>query len=233
VYDRGLDLLAWAADTQTRLLQSGYLRRYLLFVVLAATVTGWYTLLRQGWSPPPVRSLGLGDVRFYELTLAAVIVLAAAWAARSPSRLGAVASLGVVGYGVALIFFLFGAPDLAITQFLVETLTVILFVLAFYHLPRFTAFSTRAAAFRDMVVALASGALAAVLVLLAAGTPAPRAVSTYFAEQSYRLGHGRNVVNVILVDFRGLDTLGETVVLAVAGLGVFVLLKLRLEEGGG
>jgi multicomponent Na+:H+ antiporter subunit A len=68
-----------------------------------------------------------------------------------------------------------------------------------------------------------------VLVLLAAGNASPRAVSAYFAEQSVPRGHGRNVVNVILVDFRALDTLGETVVLGVAGIGVYVLLKLRLE----
>lgn len=227
-YENGLDALNWTALAQTRVLQSGYLRYYLLLIVLAATVTGWSTLLRNGWDGPG----GLwswGDTRFYELVLAVLIVLAAAWAAWSPSRLGAVASLGVAGYGVALIYFMFGAPDLAITQFLVETLTVILFVLAFYHLPRFAILSSPAARARDLIVGLATGALMTVLVLLATGVHAPRTVSAYFAEESLRLAHGRNVVNVILVDFRALDTLGETIVLAVAGIGVYVLLKLRLE----
>jgi multicomponent Na+:H+ antiporter subunit A len=230
-YDAAVKILNWTALAQTRALQSGYLRYYLMFIMLSAAIAGWYTLFRDGLSgPSPLWNWGAP--RFYELVLAALIILAAAWAARSPSRLGAIASLGVVGYGVALIYFMFGAPDLAITQFLVETLTVILFVLAFYHLPRFTIFSSPAARLRDLVVALAVGGLMTVLVLLAAGAQAPRAVSAYFAEHSLLLGHGRNVVNVILVDFRALDTLGETVVLAVAGIGVYVLLKLRLGDAG-
>lgn len=225
-YGAALDLLNWTAVTQTRILQSGYLRYYLILTVLAATLTGWYTLLRHGLPAP---AWTWGDGRFHELVLAALIILAAVWAAWSPSRLGAIASLGVTGYGVALMYFMYGAPDLALTQFLIETLTVVLFVLAFYHLPRFSAFSTAAAEVRDAVIAVATGALMTVLVLLAVGTHAPRALSAYFAAQSLALAHGRNVVNVILVDFRGLDTLGETVVLAVAGIGVYVLLKLRPE----
>ncbi|MDQ7842778.1 MAG: putative monovalent cation/H+ antiporter subunit A [Armatimonadota bacterium] len=225
-YEAGLDGLNRAAVAQTRVLQSGYLRYYLLLIVLAAAVTGWYTLLRSGVAGGPLR-WEWGDARFHELVLAALIIAAAAWAARSPSRLGAVASLGVTGYGVALIYFIFGAPDLAITQFLVETLTVILFVLAFYHLPRFAVLSHPAARLRDAAVAVAAGGLMTLLVVAAAGSGATRAVSAYFAENSLLLGHGRNVVNVILVDFRALDTLGETVVLAVAGIGVYVLLKLR------
>ena len=74
--------------------------------------------------------------------VAGLILLAAFAAIVSRSRLGAVAALGVVGYGVALIFVFFGAPDLAMTQFMIETLTVILFVLVFYHLPRFAIFPT-------------------------------------------------------------------------------------------
>jgi multicomponent Na+:H+ antiporter subunit A len=74
-----------------------------------------------------------------------VLILGAAFVAtRSQSRLGAVAALGAAGYGVALIYLLFGAPDLAMTQFLIESLTVILFVLAFYHLPHFTQLSSNA-----------------------------------------------------------------------------------------
>ena len=77
-------------------------------------------------------------MRFYEWIVAGLIPMGALTAIMSRSRLAAVAALGVVGYSVGFIFVLFGAPDLAMTQFLVETLTVILFVLVFYHLPRFT-----------------------------------------------------------------------------------------------
>jgi multicomponent Na+:H+ antiporter subunit A len=147
------------------------------------------------------------------------------------SRLAAIAALGVVGYSVALIFVLFGAPDLAMTQFLVETLTVILFVLVFYHLPESQIVSDWAARWRDAALALAAGALMTAFVLV--GTPENYPpISGYFVEHSVTQGHGRNIVNVILVDFRGLDTLGEITVLAVAAVGVYALLKLRRRGDG-
>ena len=148
------------------------------------------------------------------------------------SRLAAVAALGVVGLVVALIFLLFGAPDLAITQFLVETLTVILLVLVLYHLPRFAKLSSAGARLRDAVVALSAGALITTLALGVAGVARDPALADYYAATSAPEAHGRNIVNVILVDFRALDTLGEITVLAVAAVGVHGLLKLRMKKGG-
>jgi multicomponent Na+:H+ antiporter subunit A len=113
------------------------------------------------------------------------------------------------------------------TQFAIETLTVILFVLVLYRLPRFAVFSSRWDRLRDAVVALATGSLVTALVLTALHHPAQTRVSQYYAEHSVAEAHGRNIVNVILVDFRGFDTLGEITVLAVAAIGVYGLLKLR------
>ena len=135
------------------------------------------------------------------------------------------AALGVVGYGVAAIFLLFGAPDLAMTQFLIESLTVILFVLAFYHLPDFERFSSRRTRLRDMLVAMLAGVLMTVLTLSAVGIQIFPTISSYYAQAALPEAHGRNITNVILVDFRGFDTLGENVVLALAAIGVFALLK--------
>ena len=137
----------------------------------------------------------------------------------------------MVGYGVALIYILYGAPDLAMTQILVETLTVILFVLVFYHLPRFAQFSNLASRARDAAIAIATGGLITALVLAAAATPPESVLAPYFAEHSKPLAHGSNIVNVILVDFRALDTLGEITVLAVAAIGVYALLKARPRRG--
>jgi multicomponent Na+:H+ antiporter subunit A len=170
------------------------------------------------------------DIHFYELALAILILLATLMATFTSSRLGAVAALGVVGYSIALIFILFGAPDLAMTQFLIETLMVILFVLVFYFLPRFAVLSPPRARLRDGLVALLAGGLMSVLVMIATSVQFQPPISDYFAENSVPLAHGRNIVNVILVDFRALDTLGEITVLAVAGVGVYALLKLRLAK---
>jgi multicomponent Na+:H+ antiporter subunit A len=145
------------------------------------------------------------------------------------SRLGAVVALGVTGYGMGLIYILFGAPDLAMTQFAIETLVVILFVLVLYRLPRFIDISSRAMRWRDAVVSTTIGGLITLLILTVAALPPQLRLKFYFIENSLALAHGRNVVNVILVDFRALDTLGEITVLAIAAIGVFALLKLRLE----
>jgi multicomponent Na+:H+ antiporter subunit A len=168
-----------------------------------------------------------------ELVLAALIVSGAFVTARAPSRLSSVAALGLVGYGVALTYVLYGAPDLAMTQFMTETLTVILFVLVFYHLPRFTRLSSARARWRDALIATAAGTLMTVLVLAATVLPLDSGLRDFYARASRPLGHGRNVVNVILVDFRALDTLGEITVLGVAAIGVFALLKLRPPKGHG
>ncbi|MDX9831956.1 MAG: DUF4040 domain-containing protein, partial [Anaerolineae bacterium] len=146
------------------------------------------------------------------------------------SRLAAVAALGVIGYSTAVIYVLFGAPDLAMTQFALETLTVILFVLVLYRLPRFAVLSNRGTRIREAVVALAAGGLMTTLVLTVTSVPLRSRLAPYFAANSLELAHGRNLVNVILVDFRGMDTLGEITVLAAAAVGVYALMKLRLHE---
>ena len=227
-YDRSLAGLNALARAQTRLLQSGYLRFYLMIIVATTVGLVGYTLVsRDGLTRP---AGWFSDVRFYEWVVAIVILLAALMAVLSRSRLAAVAALGGIGYGVALIYILFGAPDLAMTQFAVETLTVILFVLVLYRLPRFTILSGRPARVRDALVALAAGGLMTALVLTATAVPLQSRLAPYFAANSQVLAKGRNVVNVILVDFRALDTLGEITVLAVAAIGVYALLKLRLDE---
>jgi multicomponent Na+:H+ antiporter subunit A len=223
---KGLTGLAVAL---TGVLQSGYLRYYLMITVAAtAGLTGYALLGRRELAV----AVNWSDLRFYEVGLAVLILLATLAAILLKSRLAAIAALGVVGYSVALVFILFGAPDLAMTQFLVETLTVILFVLVFYHLPESRIVSGRAARWRDAALAIAVGVVMTALVLV--GTPENYpSVSAYFVENRVPRGHGRNVVNVILVDFRGFDTLGEITVLAVAAVGVYALLKLRKRPDDG
>jgi multicomponent Na+:H+ antiporter subunit A len=233
-YDRSLDALNALARGQTRFLQSGYLRFYLFTIVFVGTGLAGVTLFTRGGFHWPLDVL---DVRFYEALLAFLILCGAFFATVSKSRLGAVASLGVAGYGVALIYLLFGAPDLAMTQFLIEALTVILFVLAFYHLPHFAQLSSPRTRFRDLFIALLAGGLMTTLVLSAVGIQIHPHISGYFVENALSEAYGTNVVNVILVDFRGIDTLGEITVLGIAAVGVFALLKLNLganknnEEG--
>jgi len=144
--------------------------------------------------------------------------------------MAAVLSLGAVGYGVALTYALLGAPDLAMTQFAVETLTVVIFVLVFAQLRGFGDLSSPLVRTRDAILAAAVGTLVTTLVLYIGASGTTSRLSSYFAEAAPRLAHGRNVVNVILVDFRGFDTLGETTVLVTVAIGVRALLLIGRER---
>jgi multicomponent Na+:H+ antiporter subunit A len=151
-------------------------------------------------------------------------------ASQARSTMGAVLSLGAVGYGVALIYALFGAPDLAMTQFAVETLTVVIFVLVFRRHRDFSELSSTLIRSRDAIVAIAAGAVITTLVLFVGASGTSSRLSSYFAENAPVLAHGRNIVNVILVDFRGFDTMGEITVLVTVAIGVRALLSIGLER---
>jgi multicomponent Na+:H+ antiporter subunit A len=196
----------------------------LLVVVSAAVLIVGVTLMLRGAAVWP---RGQTEIRPYEAIVAIAMLVAIVTAVRSASRLGAVAALGAVGAGMALLFAMLGAPDLAMTQFVVEALLVLLFVLAFYDLPPSTSRSSPAVRRRDATVALAGGLIMGVLALVAAAVQIQPPISEYFIDNSVSAAHGRNVVNVILVDFRAADTLGEISVVAVAAVGVYALVKLR------
>ncbi|MCB0113654.1 MAG: DUF4040 domain-containing protein, partial [Caldilineaceae bacterium] len=227
LYQVALDGLKVGSVGLTKRLQTGHLRRYVRVVLLAALIlVGGALVIGSTW---PQFSQPL-DVRFHEVALAVIMLVAAFLVARTTSRLVAVTSLGVVGFGMSIFFVLLGAPDLAMTQFAVETLTVLLFVLVLYRLPRFAALTGQGDKIIDGIVAVAGGVLMALIVLIAIDLPHPTTLTSYFAENSLALANGRNVVNVILVDFRSLDTLGEIIVLAIAATGVYALMKLRMEK---
>ncbi|MCC6176347.1 MAG: putative monovalent cation/H+ antiporter subunit A [Chloroflexi bacterium] len=227
-YDLGMAGLNAVARAQTRLLQNGSLHNYLVTILVATVGLVGFALASRGRIFGPFPWPG---ITVYEAGIGLLIVLAALAAVAARSRLAAVAALGVVGYGVSLIFLLYGAPDLGMTQVLIETLTVILFVLVLYFLPRFAIFSTGRTRARDAVIATVAGGLMTTLVLAASTVRFNPSIPRFYAEQSLPAGHGRNIVNVILVDFRALDTLGEITVLSLAALGVYALLKLRLAPG--
>ena len=227
IYAHLLTGLDWLSRTQTKIIQNGYLRFYFLTIIVVLVVSAIYPLMAYG----NIQFAGdLSDVRIYEWVVVAIVLMSAIMAVRAQSRLAAVAALGIVGYGVATIYILYGAPDLAMTQILVETLTVILFVLVLYRLPQFATLSERGSRIRDAIIAGTGGLLMTLLVLVVSNERFYDSISQFHAEESYPSAFGRNVVNVILVDFRAIDTFGEIIVLAVAGIGVYALLRLRLWE---
>lgn len=224
-YEWAMHAMTEVSDWQTRLLQNGYMRNYILVMLITLIgLIGHSILVRHS----PLVSLDL-DVRFQELVVVGTLSLGAVFATIARSRLAAVVSVGIMGFSIAYTFILFSAPDLGITQLLVETLSVILLVLVLFRLPRFSSLSTTLERVRDGLVASVLGILISLLVMTAWNINQFKPISGYMIDNSVGLAYGRNIVNVILVDYRALDTLGEIFVLALAAMGVIAMLKFRDE----
>jgi len=227
VYQKGMESIFAGAAAVTRTLQSGKLRYYLRTLIFVTVALPLVAFARHRFVMPAIAA---ADVSVLPAAGLSLLMIAGAVATLfAQSRLTAVATVGVVGVAMSLVFVVFGAPDLAMTQFTIETLTVILLALVLHRMPpRALASPVK---ILDVVLALSAGALMTAFVLFATAGPATLpAISTFYAEHSLPGAHGRNIVNVILVDFRALDTLGEITVLAVAGIGVYSLLKLRAKR---
>ncbi|MDJ0990506.1 MAG: proton-conducting transporter membrane subunit [Desulfobacterales bacterium] len=217
---------------QTRWLQSGSLHRY-LFVVMATFVgliTWALAVGGQRLTMGSFPSIGLRDGLLAGLIAAAVVAVVA-----TRIRLVAIAALGVVGAGLALIFLIYGAPDVALTQLLVETLTVIIVAVVLLRLPdlRSRECGDRPVRIADGLLALAAGTAVAAVLINATAAPLDRTVTAFYEQQSLAAAYGRNIVNVILVDFRALDTLGEITVVALAGLAAYALIRRGRRRRGG
>jgi multicomponent Na+:H+ antiporter subunit A len=227
-YEGWLDGTLQLGHWQTAVIQNGRLRSYVLTILLVVLALAGTTYVHHGGLS--LVSAEWTGIRAYELMIALVTLVGAVATTLSRGRLTAVATLGVAGFGVALLFLFFGGPDLSVTQFAVETLSVLLLVVVLYRLPRMRPLSSRLVRLRDALVAGLVGAFVSLLVLSAFADAGVSQLGRWFAEHSYPEGKGRNVVNVILVDFRALDTLGEITVIGVAAIGVLSLLRLRARR---
>lgn len=221
-FDAVIGGLLRTARLVTGVVQSGSLPIYAAVILTTAAVAPATALLLGDWWSGWPDHLGPA----VHLPIAGVIVGGALAAALAKRRFVAALLLGVAGYGMALLFVAHGAPDLALTQFAVETLSVVIFLLVLRRLP--DRFERRPPALRPPVrlaVSVVVGAFVVVMALAANGARTEAPISTEMSERALPDGDGKNVVNVILVDIRGLDTLGEVTVLAVAGIGIVALAR--------
>ncbi|AYC29948.1 Na+/H+ antiporter subunit A [Paenisporosarcina cavernae] len=176
----------------------------------------------------------LSPIHLYEVILILVLFAGTLTILLAKSRLTSIIALGAVGYTVALFFVIFKAPDLALTQLVIETVSVALFLLAFYHLPKLNRHEKRIR-FRihNAIVAFGVGVTVTLVALAAQSQKFVSSISSYYKETVYKEAGGENMVNVILVDYRGFDTLFEIAVLAIASLGIIGMIKLRLTKKKG
>ncbi len=216
------------AKQNTNRIQHGYHRYYLITFFITAFILVIIQLMRSGnnW----LSLDALSPVYIHVVAVLAIATLSVLFAVFSKSRLSAILAMGVLGYSVALIYMFYGAIDLAITQFLAETILMVIFVMVIYYLPHFAVLSTPKSRLRDGIIAIGTGTMISMVALKARFINLEEPISRFFAENSYTEAHGRNIVNVILVDFRALDTLGEIAVLALAAAGVYALLRLEIKK---
>ncbi|RZA11151.1 MAG: DUF4040 domain-containing protein [Lysobacteraceae bacterium] len=226
-FDKGFDQayfgLVRLAGWVTRTLHHGRLERYLIVVFIALGCAAIGPL----WLMDGLPSLAVRwDATFYELGVMLVAVLGLVLVVGARTRLVGVLALGVQGAAMALLFLFYGAPDLGFTQLMVEIVSVVILALVMTRL-RLDARDPRPLEdwARDGAVALFAGLSVTLLLFRVLEEPLSEALPEFFERTSLPLAHGRNVVNVILVDFRALDTLGEIAVVFAAGLAVLALLR--------
>ena len=227
--DRGFDalmfgLIRFAGDC-TRLLQHGRLELYLVLLFAALALTLFVPLSTLGAWPgaPAFAALTPYEGGGMALAIAGIVAVVIA-----PTRLAAILALGLQGLALALLFLYFGAPDLGFTQLLVEVLSVVVLALVMTRL-RLGPRDPRPLEdwLRDGTLALVCVAGIALVLLRVLEGRFDSRLGDFFASASVALAHGRNIVNVILVDYRGLDTLGEITVVMTAGIAVLALLRRR------
>ncbi|MEJ8303793.1 Na+/H+ antiporter subunit A [Saccharibacillus sacchari] len=228
LYNGTLRLMEDGGRRITDLYMTGSVRRYLIYIFLFLIVAVGGTLM---FSPDIV--LGMDDyapITFYEVALVVVMLAAAAAVPFAKSRVNAILFTGAAGYMVTALFLIFRAPDLALTQMIVETVSVILFLLCFKFLPKLKTEKEKPTfKWTNLIVAAGVGVTVTLVAFASMGSSPFEPISNYFLNESYESAGGKNVVNVILVDFRGFDTLFEIMVLGIASLGIYGLIKLGVQ----
>jgi multicomponent K+:H+ antiporter subunit A len=234
IFENLIARLTLLARNTRRLLSTQHLQWQMLWLVLLALGAGVLPLWIRGLELGNRANLPLSPAFVLLWTIGGLCALGAAWKAKY-HRMASLIMLGGAGLCTCITFLWFSAPDLALTQLVVEVVTTVLILLGLRWLPkrdkslRIPALSTELAArarrLRDLLIALAAGGSVGWLAFAMMSRPFPESTSTFFLERALSEGGGTNVVNVMLVDFRGFDTFGEIVVLGIVALTVYALLR--------
>lgn len=209
---------------------TGTLRHYLTYIfIFFILVIGGAIVLTGSYNFTITDN---ASISIFEWTMVIAMIIAGVSILFAKSRLTAILLNGVLGYGVAVFFVLFRAPDLALTQTVIESVTTVLFLVAYYFLPEWQKEGgTRKANTNKLLLSIGVGVTFTVGALAAQNNRLFERISTYF-ENSYELAGGRNIVNAILGDFRAFDTMLEVVVLLIAGIGIYAIIKLKSGKRG-
>ncbi|MFD2926043.1 Na+/H+ antiporter subunit A [Halobacillus naozhouensis] len=230
-YDGLVDRTVEYSSALTKGYMNGSIGRYVRLIVGAIIIGSFGIMIATNGFR--LETGNLAEVTITELFVAVMMVIAAIGTIIVRNRIAAILILGVVGYGLSLLFVIYRAPDLALTQFIIETVTLALFLLVFYHLPKFENHTQSAKTKTvNLIISIGFGALMTMVAISAHSSKMFDSIASYFIENSYKLGGGDNIVNVILVDMRGLDTLFEITVLGIAAMAIYGLIRLRGNRKG-
>ncbi|WLV24679.1 Na+/H+ antiporter subunit A [Aciduricibacillus chroicocephali] len=223
LYQKILSSLEHIAGSSTRLYMTGYTTDYLVYVYVSfALLISPMLFVQGGFQIDFSRDAPL---ELFEVIMTAVMITSAIGIVLSRTRLTSVIFNGVLGYSISFFFVLFRAPDLALTQLVVETVTTALFLASFYFLPSLKIENTtKKKRVSKLLIATATGTIFTITALAVKSFVQFDSISSFF-EDSVQLSGGENIVNAILGDFRAFDTMLEAIVLFIAGLGVYVLIK--------
>ena len=223
-WDKLLDGFKTLCERLTDFIQNGTLRHYVFVTLATLAVALAGTLLHKDYL---YLDVSLGDVTIKHWVVVAITIAGCCLTLTTSNLIAAIAGLGAVGIGVALIFIIYGAPDVAITQLLVETLVVVLFGTAALKLPQLKSNQTSGVRPLDALLSIVLGGSIMIILLMVTDGPLDRKITDFFEAASWPEAYGRNIVNVILVDFRAIDTFGEIAVILTASLGVLAALTLN------
>lgn len=231
LYNSFLKDLKRVANWITTHYMTGHLPAYFAYIFIFFIATAGGALLITG--ALSVDLMADSPISIYESMLVAVMAIAAVSILFAKSRLTAILLNGVLGFSIAIFFVLFRAPDLALTQLVIETVTTALFLLCFNFLPEWKKEdSPKRTKIRNAIIAIGGGVTVTLIGLTVNSGKLFESISGYF-EDSYELAGGDNIVNAILGDFRAFDTMLESLVLFIAGLGVYTLIRLKVGKGSG
>lgn len=225
-------MLKWSEGFSRRNMQTmmnNKLNQYLHVIYLMFFGMLVYGFIKVGWIP--IKGFEITPFTWFEILVLVNIAILSAALLYIRERMAMVILNGVIGYSIAIVFILMKAPDLAMTQLVIETITTILFLLVFYHLPNVQRDKVqwgREAV--KLIIAFMMAIFVMTFVVIALQDPPFQKISQFY-ENSYDLAGSKNIVNAILGDFRALDTMLEGIVIMIVGLGIFSLVKFKIRKG--
>lgn len=235
MYDGLMRLADGGANRFSSIYMTGSIRSYFIYMFAAMIVLlGGTMWIKDAFA---ISYENLAPIRFFEILISIILVVGTITTLVTKSRLTAIIALGSVGYTVALFYIIFKAPDLALTQLVIETVSVALFLGAFYHLPKLNKHEKgkedRGFRLGNFLIALGVGVMVTLIAISSHSQKLIPSISKYYKDTVYSEAGGGNIVNVILVDYRGFDTLFEISVLTIASLGIIGMITLRLVKKKG